>query len=124
MPLSVLVRCALAAACAVPVLLAGAPARAQGQPAAAPSSGEPWTIITPPQASLVLARDNSVIGVFGRERRLNVSVRALPRYVGQAFVAVEDKRFYQHNGVDLVGIAGALKDAVTGDIRGASTITE
>jgi len=53
-----------------------------------------------------------------------VPLRTLPKFVSQAFVAVEDKRFYQHNGVDLVGIAGALKDAVTGDLRGASTITQ
>jgi penicillin-binding protein 1A len=88
-------------------------------------SGEPWKIITPPQATLVLGRDGSVIGEIGRERRLSVPLRTLPRYVGQAFIAVEDKRFYQHDGVDLVGVAGALKDAVTkGNLRGASTITQ
>ena len=91
-----------------------------------PSTGESqaWQIITPPQATVVLARDGSMIGEFGKERRLSVSVRSLPRYVAQAFIAVEDKRFYQHNGVDLVGVAGALKDALTGDVRGASTITQ
>jgi 1A family penicillin-binding protein len=90
-----------------------------------PSTGEPWRIITPPQATLVLARDGTLIGEIGRERRLSIALRTLPRYVGQAFIAVEDKRFYQHDGVDLVGVAGALKDAVTkGDIRGASTITQ
>lgn len=89
------------------------------------STGEPWTIITPPQVSLVLGRDGAVIGEIGRERRLSVPLRSLPKYVGQAFIAVEDKRFYQHDGVDLVGVAGALKDAVTkGNLRGASTITQ
>jgi len=89
------------------------------------STGEPWKIITPPQATLVLGRDGSVIGEIGRERRLSVPLRTLPRFVGQAFIAVEDKRFYQHDGVDLVGVAGALKDAVTkGSLRGASTITQ
>ena len=85
---------------------------------------EPWQIITPPQSSLVFARDGSLIGELGREKRVLVSLRSLPRYVGQAFVAVEDQRFYQHDGVDVVGIAGALKDAVRGDPRGASTITQ
>jgi penicillin-binding protein 1A len=95
----------------------------QAQPAA--GTGEPWTIITPPQATLVLGRDGTVIGEIGRERRLSVPLRSLPKYVGQAFIAVEDKRFYQHDGVDLVGVAGALKDAVTkGNLRGASTITQ
>ncbi len=93
------------------------------QPAAA--TGQAWQIVPPPQVSLVLGRDGGVIGVIGRERRLSVPIRGLPRYVGQAFIAVEDKRFYQHDGVDLVGVAGALKDAVTkGNLRGASTITQ
>ncbi|MCC6430674.1 MAG: PBP1A family penicillin-binding protein [Gemmatimonadaceae bacterium] len=87
-------------------------------------TGEAWQIIQPAQVSVVLGRDGSVIGIIGRERRLSVPLRTLPKFVSQAFVAVEDKRFYQHNGVDLVGIAGALKDAVTGDLRGASTITQ
>jgi 1A family penicillin-binding protein len=102
------------------------PRAARGQGASPPSSSaEPWRIITPPQATLVLARDGTLIGEIGRERRMNVALRTLPKYVGQAFIAVEDKRFYQHDGVDLVGVAGALKDAVTkGNIRGASTITQ
>ena len=91
---------------------------------AAPATGEAWRIITPAQVSVVLGRDGGVIGVIGKERRLSISVRTIPKYVGQAFIAVEDKRFYQHDGVDLVGIAGALKDAVKGELRGASTITQ
>src|SRR5215216_42266 len=88
------------------------------------ASTEAWRIVQPPQSSLVYARDGSLIGEIGREWRTSVSIRTLPKYVGQAFVAVEDKRFYQHSGVDLVGVAGALKDAVLGDPRGASTITQ
>ncbi len=91
----------------------------------AQGSGEPWRIVVPPQVSLVLARDGTVIGEIGKERRVSVPLNTLPRYLPQAFIAVEDKRFYQHDGVDLVGIAGALKDAaLTGDLRGASTITQ
>lgn len=88
------------------------------------ATGEPWRIISPPQASLVLANDGSLVGEIGRELRTSISIRTLPRYVGQAFVAVEDQRFYQHNGVDLIGIAGAIKDDILGDRRGASTITQ
>lgn len=110
------------------LLLVAAPAPGQqGRPQAQaqPAPAEPWRIVTPPQATLVLGRDGSVIGEIGRERRLSIPLRTLPKYVGQAFIAVEDKRFYQHDGVDLVGVAGALKDAVTkGNIRGASTITQ
>jgi penicillin-binding protein 1A len=98
-------------------------------PAAAPLAaqdgiGEAWRIVPPPQSSLVFARDGSLIAEIGRQARTSVSLASLPPYVGQAFVAVEDKRFYQHDGVDVVGIAGALKDAVRGEVRGASTITQ
>src|SRR5687768_1785739 len=99
----------------------------QAPPApAAPATSpvEAWQIITPPQASVVFARDGSMIGEFGKEIRFNVALRSLPRYVGQAFVAVEDQRFYQHDGVDLKGIAAAIKDNLMGDSRGASTITQ
>jgi len=85
---------------------------------------EAWQIITPPQASVIFARDGSMIGAIGKEIRFNVALRTLPRYVGQAFVAVEDQRFYQHDGVDLKGIAAAIKDNILGDSRGASTITQ
>jgi penicillin-binding protein 1A len=92
------------------------------QPKAADT--EPWTITPMPQASLVLARDGSLIGEIGKEIRTNVSIKSLPKYLPQAFVAVEDHRFYQHDGVDVVGIAGALKDNIFGERRGASTITQ
>ena len=78
----------------------------------------------PPQSSLVYARDGSLIGEIGKQWRTSISIRTLPKYIPQAFIAVEDKRFYQHDGVDVVGIAGALKDAMLGDPRGASTITQ
>ena len=100
---------------------------AQVQPAApkAPkSTGQAWQIVTPPQSSLVYARDGSLIGEIGTEWRTSVSIRTLPKYVGEAFIAVEDKRFYQHNGVDVVGIASAIKDDLLGASRGASTITQ
>lgn len=89
-----------------------------------PADTEAWTIIPMPQSSLVLARDGSIIGEIGREIRTNASIRSMPKYLPQAFVAVEDHRFYQHDGVDVVGIAGALKDNIFGERRGASTITQ
>lgn len=93
-------------------------AQAQGTPP------EAWRIITPPQSSLVYARDGSLIGEIGREWRTNVSIGTLPPYVPGAFVSVEDRRFYQHDGVDVVGIAAAIKDNLLGASRGASTITQ
>jgi penicillin-binding protein 1A len=94
------------------------------QTPAAEGSGEPWRIVPMPQSSQVLARDGTLIGEIGRQWRTVVPLRSLPPFVAQAFVAVEDQRFYQHDGVDLVGVAGALKDALGGNPRGASTITQ
>ncbi len=101
-----------------------APQTAGGQAPAPKSASEAWQIVTPPQSSLVYARDGSLIGEIGAEWRTIVSIRTLPKYVGEAFIAVEDKRFYQHKGVDIVGIAGAIKDNLLGASRGASTITQ
>jgi penicillin-binding protein 2D len=97
---------------------------APAQTAPKPSTGEPWRIIQPPQSTFVFARDGSLIGEIGREWRASIALRTLPKYVPNAFVAVEDQRFYQHDGVDIVGLAGAIKDAVRGKARGASTITQ
>jgi 1A family penicillin-binding protein len=87
-------------------------------------TGEAWRIVPQPQSSEILARDGSLIGEVGSQIRTSVSLRSLPRYVGQAFIAIEDQRFYQHDGVDVVGIAGAIKDNILGERRGASTITQ
>ena len=112
-PLCALLACALLF---TPVLLGGQEPK--------PVDTEPWTIVPVAQASLVLGRDGSLIGEIGKEIRTSVSIRSLPRYLPHAFVAVEDHRFYQHDGVDVVGIAGALKDNIFGERRGASTITQ
>ena len=117
---------ALAAATArnTPVLAQSAP-RTGGQAVAAAPDTEPWRIVQPPQSSLVLARDGSLLGEIGRQFRTSVSIRSIPRHVAQAFVAVEDQRFYQHDGVDLIGVAGAIKGKLLGQRRGgASTITQ
>ena len=80
-------------------LALAAPLGAQTRGAAPASTGPVWQIVPQPQSSLVYARDGSLIGEIGRESRTVVSIRTLPKYVGQAFVAVEDQRFYQHDGV-------------------------
>lgn len=107
----------------LPLLAIAASVGAQ-QPAPKPSTGEAWQITPLAQSSQVFARDGTLIGEIGKEWRVSVSIRTLPRYLPQAFVAIEDRRFYQHDGVDLVGIAGAVKDNLLGASRGASTITQ
>src|SRR5437763_141198 len=82
------------------ILLATLPLALQGQ-----QPVEAWQIITPPQSTIILARDGTMIGEVGTQSRLSVPITSLPAYVGEAFIAVEDQRFYQHDGVDLVGVA-------------------
>ncbi|MGH7696724.1 MAG: transglycosylase domain-containing protein [Gemmatimonadaceae bacterium] len=88
------------------------------------ATGEAWRIVAMPQSSIVFARDGSVLGEIGTQWRSSVPLRTMPKYLPQAFVAVEDHRFYEHDGVDLIGVAGAVKDMVRGQMRGASTITQ
>ncbi len=48
-----------------------------------------------------------------RDRRRTVSIRELPPYPARAFVAIEDRRFYGHMGIDPVGIARAIAQNLT-----------
>jgi penicillin-binding protein 1A len=68
----------------------------------------------------------AIAGVHGTEDRTNVSLRDVPLYVRNAFIAVEDVRFYNHKGVDLRRIIGALiADIKSGNFdQGASTLTQ
>ena len=77
---------------------------------------EPWQIVPQPQSSQIFARDGSLIGEVGTQIRTSIPLSSLPKYVPQAFIAVEDQRFYQHDGVDVIGIAGAIKDNKAGVI--------
>ena len=121
LPLRAPARPALAILVSLGLFAFARPAAAQ-QPA---STGPAWRFVVQPQSTVVYARDGSVIGEFGREIRTNVAIASLPKYVGQAFIAVEDKRFYEHDGVDVIGMLGALKGKVMGErMRGASTITQ
>ncbi len=97
---------------------------AQQQAPAKPAATEPWRLVQPAQSSVVFAADGSLIGEIGREWRTSVPLSSLPAYLPNAFIAIEDQRFRQHNGVDLVGVVGAIKDNILGDSRGASTITQ
>jgi len=65
------------------------------------------------QTSKVLAHDGRQITEFGFERRTPVSIHALPDYVSQAVISIEDKRFYDHGGFDPRGIARAVYGVAT-----------
>jgi 1A family penicillin-binding protein len=79
----------------------------------------------PQQASKLYSHDGRLLAELGIERRTPVSINSLPEYVPQAFVAVEDKRFYDHRGIDPRGMARAIVGVLTGQNRGGgSTITQ
>ena len=78
------------------------------------------------QTSKVYALDGSLITEFhAEENREIISFHEMSQYIKNAIVAVEDKRFYEHQGVDYVRIIGAfIADIKAGDrSQGASTIT-
>lgn len=71
------------------------------------------------------AEGREITDYKGTENRVMVSIDTMPLPLRNAFVAVEDARFYTHNGVDLKRIAGALiSNFVTGSQQGGSTITQ
>ncbi len=104
-------------------LAAGAVAPAAAQDTT-PRTGEAWQIVPLAQSTLVYARDSSLIGEIGREMRTSVAMRTLPKYVSDAFIAIEDKRFREHGGVDIRSTIAAGVGKVFGGKRGASTITQ
>lgn len=73
----------------------------------------------------VYSADGKLIGEFGEERRAVVKLEQVPKTLINAIVAAEDERFYQHGGVDYLGVArAALSNFTSGGVKqGASTIT-
>jgi penicillin-binding protein 1A len=80
----------------------------------------------PPIVSQVFGADGSLVGEFYLERRTVVPVNKVPKKLIQAFVAAEDANFYQHKGIDYLGIVrAAVKNLLSMRKKeGASTITQ
>ncbi|WP_396207634.1 penicillin-binding protein 1A [Gemmatimonas sp.] len=79
----------------------------------------------PTEGGALLARDSAFVSALSPVRRVNVPLSRVPRQLTDAFIAVEDRRFRQHHGVDWYGVARAMVSNVrAGGVReGASTIT-
>lgn len=73
----------------------------------------------------VFTKDGALLGEFGEERRSVVKYAAVPKKLVQAILAAEDDRFFEHGGVDFMGVLrAALANVTRGGAReGASTIT-
>jgi penicillin-binding protein 1A len=83
----------------------------------------------PPVMTRVHAADGSLVAEYARERRLYIPIQAVPKLVINAFLAAEDKNFFEHGGLDFFGIARAAVNYAQnfGSSRrpqGASTITQ
>lgn len=74
----------------------------------------------------VYTADGELISQFGEKRRIPLKLEEMPPLLVQAFLAVEDTRFYEHPGIDIIGIFRAMTVvASSGDFsQGASTITQ
>lgn len=73
----------------------------------------------------VFTQDGKLIGEFGEERRAFITIDKVPLQMKQALIAAEDERFYEHGGVDYIGVIRAMLGNITGSgpKSGASTIT-
>jgi len=75
----------------------------------------------------ILGSDGSLLANRGETGGREVALNELPRYLPQAFIAIEDHRFYSHFGIDPVGIARALLRNIVragGGVQGGSTLTQ
>lgn len=78
------------------------------------------------QPMQIYTADGKLIGEVGEQRRIPVKLNEIPKVLIEAVLATEDSRFYEHHGLDPIGIARALTVAITkgGASQGASTITQ
>jgi membrane peptidoglycan carboxypeptidase len=77
------------------------------------------------QKSTIYAADNTVLATFYNENRIVVALADISPLIKTAVIATEDKRFYDHGGVDPAGMFRALiKNATSNDVQGASTLTQ
>ena len=93
-----------------------------------PDAGD-LTDYRPPTATRVYAWDGTLIGEFSRERRIFIPYDQIPPRLVQAFLAAEDRNFFQHSGVDVQGLSRAMMKNVLNAIQGrrlegGSTITQ
>ena len=87
------------------------------------------SVITGYQPKLVTevySSDGTMIGEFAFERRKIIGYEQIPTHVRDAFIAIEDKRFFEHEGVDIKSIIAAMMQNIQEGhwARGASTITQ
>ncbi len=79
----------------------------------------------PKQPLRVYTADGVEIGGFGQEKREYLRIEQFPKMMRDSLLAVEDSRFYEHPGIDVIGVLRAIvANATGGRTQGASTITQ
>ncbi|HEY0217456.1 MAG TPA: penicillin-binding protein [Cellulomonas sp.] len=76
------------------------------------------------EKSTMLAADGTVLAEFYSENRVVVGIDAVAPIMQSAVIATEDKRFYQHGGIDPMGMVRAAVQTASGNTQGASTLTQ
>jgi len=76
------------------------------------------------EASEIYSADGVLIGKYFTENRTSVPLDKISQELIHTLIHTEDERFYSHHGIDYIGLPGALKDAIFGKARGASTISQ
>ena len=78
----------------------------------------------PKQPLQIFSSEGSLIAEFGEERREYTSIKTVPQKMINAIIAIEDRRFFEHPGFDIIGVMRAALKNITGQSHeGASTIT-
>lgn len=79
-----------------------------------------------PNTLTIKAQDNTILAQFGDISHDRQEITEIPEKLQQAFIAIEDSRYYEHNGVDIQGILRAtIKNVKSGEVKeGGSTITQ
>lgn len=84
------------------------------------------TVPKRPPNIAILAADGSLLANRGETGGRTITLGEAPPYLGKAFVAIEDRRFYQHFGIDPIGLARAMANNLSrrGGVQGGSTLTQ
>jgi penicillin-binding protein 1A len=74
--------------------------------------------------SLLMSADGQTLATFSRAQQHHVTLAEISPHVLKALIATEDRRFYDHHGIDLRRTFGAMLHTATGDMQGGSSITQ
>ncbi|MBQ4567858.1 MAG: PBP1A family penicillin-binding protein [Desulfovibrio sp.] len=80
----------------------------------------------PARATVILARDGSLLGTLSHEKRYVIGLDAMSRFIPLSFLAAEDDNFYNHPGFDLmaIGRAAIINLRAGRNVQGGSTLTQ